>query len=346
MMRVLLVKTSSMGDVIHTLPALTDAAQAMPDIQFDWVVEEAFAEIPKWHPTVNKVIPVALRRWRKNLLSARTRSEWAQFRRVLRAEKYDLIIDAQGLLKSAFIALLAHGPRAGLDFYSAREAAASLLYAKKYSVDKSLHAVMRTRALIAAALHYPVPVTLPQFGIDRKQLSDNAAEDKYLVFLHGTTWVSKEWPEQYWIDLAQLAKEQGYRVKIGGGSEAELARAGRIAAACDAVDALPRMSIDLMARLLAGASGAVAVDTGFGHLAAAMNLPTISIYGATNPGYTGALGQSSVHLSADFPCSPCMNRICTYKEPAPVTPACYTTVKPERVWLALSRQLGLSVVAG
>jgi len=341
MTRVLLVKTSSMGDVIHTLPALSDATQAVPGVQFDWVVEEAFAEIPKWHPTVNRVIPVALRRWRKSLLSAQTRTEWAHFRRELRAEQYDLIIDAQGLLKSAFISMMAHGVRVGLDFYSARESVASWFYAHTYPVNTSLHAVARTRALLAAALNYPVPVTSARFGIDRQQLRDESSHEKYLVFLHATTWDSKMWPESYWIQLAEMAKQHGFRIRIGGGSAAELACAGRIAAACDAVDAMPRMSIGEMARLLANSSGAVAVDTGFGHLAAAMNLPVISIYGSTNPVYTGALGQSSVHLAADFSCSPCMSRTCAYKGEAEVTPACYTTVSPERVWRALVKQLGL-----
>ena len=102
-MRVLLVKTSSLGDVIHTLPALTDAQRAIPGIQFDWVVEEGFAEIPAWHPAVAQVIPVAIRRWRKHPLQTLRSGEWRRFKARLRETHYDLVIDAQGLLKSAWL---------------------------------------------------------------------------------------------------------------------------------------------------------------------------------------------------------------------------------------------------
>lgn len=338
-MRVLLIKTSSMGDVIHTLPALTDAMHAVPGIKFDWVVEEAFAEIPTWHPAVSKVIPVALRRWRKKLFAKQTRAEWRAFREQLREQQYDLVLDAQGLFKSAFLTKLARGTRVGYDSHSAREGLAAWLYDYNYHVDRAHHAVLRTRMLFALALNYAEPVMPPRFGIDRAKLTSPDNTEKYFVFLHGTTWASKEWPEQYWVELAETMSQHGYRIKIGGGSEVELARAARIAKSSDAVDALPRMSIGEMARLLANSCGAVAVDTGFGHLAAGMNLPTISIYGSTNAVYTGALGQASVHLSAHFPCSPCLSRTCTYKNPSPVSPACYATVPPERVWEALSKQL-------
>ena len=130
-MRVLLIKTSSLGDVIHALPALTDAARAIPGIKFDWVVEEGFAEIPTWHPAVGKVIPVAIRRWRKNLWQTIKSGEWRRFKQSVRSTKYDLVIDAQGLFKSALPAMLAHGPRAGLDRASAREPLSALLYQRR-----------------------------------------------------------------------------------------------------------------------------------------------------------------------------------------------------------------------
>lgn len=98
-MRILMVKTSSMGDVIHTLPALTDAQQAIPGLCVDWVVEEGFAQIPSWHSAVDRVIPIAIRRWRKNLLSAQTRQEWRSFKQRLHQERYDAVIDAQDYLK-------------------------------------------------------------------------------------------------------------------------------------------------------------------------------------------------------------------------------------------------------
>jgi heptosyltransferase-1 len=160
---------------------------------------------------------------------------------------------------------------------------------------------------------------------------------KYIVFLHGTTWISKQWPETYWIQLSEMAARAGYRIKISGGFRDEMERAEHIAKNGMAVDVLPNLNIPQMAALLANADAAVAVDTGLGHLAAALDVPTVSIYGPTNPAYTGALGRSSVHMSPNFPCAPCLARVCKYKEAAAVTPACYTTVRPEMVWEALSQ---------
>ena len=341
-MRVLLIKTSSMGDVIHALPALTDAGRAIPGIQFDWVVEEPFAEIPSWHPLVNKVIPVALRRWRKHLFAKETRAEWTALRSTLREKTYDVVLDAQGLAKSALLCLFATGRRVGLDFSSARETLAGLAYQKRCSVNFYQHAVVRARSLFAQGLGYELPETAPDFGLDKTVFTRDAASTNDIVFLHGTTWSSKQWPEEYWVALARMATNAGYRVKISGGNTDELARAQRIAGAVAGVDALPRQTIAEMARLLANAKAAVAVDTGFGHLSAALNLPTISIYGATNPVYTSAVGPASVHLAAKFPCAPCLKRECDYRQPSVVTPACYGEIPPEKVWSEVSRMVELA----
>ena len=159
-MRVLLIKTSSLGDVIHTLPALTDAMNALPGIQFDWVVEEGFAEIPTWHPAVANVIPVAIRRWRKNLWQTVKNGEWRRFKQRLRDTRYDLVIDAQGLLKSAWLTRYVKAPVAGLDKTSAREPMAARFYDRPYAVARGQHAVERLRQLFAQALGYRVPAGL------------------------------------------------------------------------------------------------------------------------------------------------------------------------------------------
>lgn len=335
-MRVLLIKTSSMGDLIHTFPALTDAGKAIPGISFDWVVEESFSAIPGWHPLVNKVIPVALRRWRKGIFSAETRAGWQTLRHTLNEEQYDLVLDAQGLVKSALITYCTKGPRAGLDWHSAREKLASLAYQRKYNVNFYQHAVVRMRRLFSLALGYDFPTSEPDFGLNKAQFSHSATDEKYIVFLHGTTWSSKQWPETYWVQLAQMAGVAGYRIKMSGGNENEMQTAHQIAAASQYVDVLPRLSIAQMAGLISGAKGVVAVDTGFGHLAGALDVPTVSIYGSTNAAFTGALGKQSVLLSAVFPCSPCLSRVCTYTKPSEVKPACYATVPPEKVWGAFN----------
>lgn len=330
-MRVLLIKTSSMGDLIHTLPALTDAAQAMPNIIFDWVVEEPFAEIPSWHPHVDKIIPVALRQWRKEIFSKRTRSALKELRKTFRLQTYDMVLDAQGLVKSALVTYLAAGKRVGLDWKSAREPIASLAYQSTYKVNFYQHAIVRMRSLFSLALNYPLPKTEPQFALQREDLLDSTNE-KYIVFLHGTTWNSKQWPEEYWLQLGNIVSANGYSIKIGGGNDAEVARANRIADGNPKVQVLPYMNIGGMAKLLANSQGVVAVDTGFGHLAAALDIPTVSLYSSTNPEFTGALGLNSIHLATKFACSPCLARDCHYKKTAEVSPACFSTLQPNFVW--------------
>lgn len=324
-----------MGDIIHTFPALSDAARALPGITFDWVVEDVFSDIPLWHASVDRVIPVALRRWRKRLFSRETRAGIMQLRDQLKTRDYDLVLDAQGLAKSALLTFLARGARAGLNWQSAREPLASLAYQRKFNVNFYQHAVVRMRSLFSLSLGYSLPAGQPDFGLDRKKLLRAENGEKYLVFLFGTTWESKKWPETYWRRLAELAGQSGYRIKVSGNSPDEIAEAQRIGEGNPAVDLLPRLKISDMAGLLANASGVVAVDTGFGHLAAALNVPTVSLYGSTNPDYTGALGNKSHHLAANFSCSPCLKRECAYKKTSVVTPACYETVNPALVWSSL-----------
>lgn len=339
-MRVLIVKTSSLGDVIHTLPALTDAALHIPDIEFDWVVEENFVEVASWHLRVKKIIPVAIRRWRKNFFAKTTRQEFAAFLKNLRAEKYDLVIDAQGLLKSIFLAMFARGPLCGLDKQSARGGFAACFYPKKFSVSLKNHAVSRMRQLFSLALGYVLPVTTPDYGIDRKIFFDVKEENNYLVFLHGTTWDTKHWPEEYWQQLARLVNQAGFLVKLPWGNEVEYERAKRIAASCEQAEILPKLDLKDIASVLAKATAIVAVDTGIGHLAAALDVPTVSLYGATDPLLTGALGRSQIHLTAKVPCSPCLNRECLqsdFLQKRIDFPPCYTTLKPELVWSSLVR---------
>lgn len=299
-MRVLLVKTSSLGDVIHTLPALTDAARAIPGIQFDWVVEEGFAEIPAWHPAVAQVIPVAIRRWRKNLWQTIRNGDWRRFKARLRETRYDLVIDAQGLLKSAWLTRYVSAPVAGLDRESAREPIACRFYDRLYAVAKDQHALERTRQLFAQALGYALPQGLGDYGLDRAAMADRVTQP-YLLFLHGTTWASKHWPEQEWRELAQRMSELGWAIRLPWGNEAERARAERIVAGIDNAAVLPKLNLAGVAKVIAGAQACVAVDTGLGHLAAALDVPSISLYGPTLPGRVGAYGRGQIHLCASGP---------------------------------------------
>ncbi|MCX2685523.1 lipopolysaccharide heptosyltransferase I [Pseudomonas sp. DCB_AW] len=346
-MRVLIIKTSSLGDVIHTLPAITDAAHAIPGIRFDWVVEEGFAEIPSWHPAVDQVIPVAIRRWRKNIWQTLKSGEWKAFKQRVRARKYDLVIDAQGLVKSAWLTRYIKAPVAGLDRYSAREGLASRFYDRRLSVATGQHAVERVRQLFALALAYDLPEGIGNYGLDLDRLQLPPAAP-YVVFLHGTTWATKHWPEAYWRELAERMGRRKLQVRLPWGNPAEKARAERIAQGLNNCQVLPKLNLVGVARVLAAAKACVAVDTGLGHLAAALDVPTISLFGPTNPGLTGAYGRAQVHQASDFPCAPCLQKKCTYKPSADDLrrfdlkrewPLCFTRLNPEHVASRLSALL-------
>lgn len=299
-MRVLIIKTSSMGDVIHALPALTDAKRERPAITFDWVVEEAFTEIPGWHSAVDQVIPVAIRRWRKNIFNILGSNEWRQFKTQIRKQHYDLVIDCQGLIKSAWLGRLIKAPVAGMDKHSAREPIAAWFYRHKYSVDKNMHAIERIRQLFADALGYKKPEGRGDYGIDRQCFYGSSLESANIVFLHATARDDKLYPEAHWRELAKKLIVDGYRIRLVWGAEHEHERALRIARGIEGIEVLPRLNLHGVACVLAQASAVVAVDTGLGHLTAALNIPAISIYGPTNPDLVGAYGENQFHIcSAD-----------------------------------------------
>ena len=336
-MRVLIIKTSSLGDVLHTLPAVTDAVQQLPGIRFDWVVEEPFVEVPGWHTAVDEVIPVALRRWKHRPLHVLRLGEPQAAVKQLRKQRYDRIVDAQGLLKSAVISRFARGPRYGLDSASAREPLAARAYNHAFPVPRHQHAVQRVRQLFALALDYKAPATPADYGI--RQRFPVQQRQSCLVFLHGTTWSTKHWPDEYWVELAALAVAAGLQVKIPWGNAIEKQRAGKIAAAHKEVEVLPRMQLGELAAVIAAARGVVGVDTGLVHLAAALGTPCVTLYGATDPGLIGTVGDAQLHLQASFPCAPCQQRKCSYQGAAGVFPACYGDLPPARVWQSLDNAL-------
>jgi heptosyltransferase-1 len=337
-MKVLIVKTSSLGDVLHTLPALTDARHCIPGITFDWVVEKPFAEIPLLHPSVKRVIPVAIRRWRKQLMTTLVSGELKNFLKDLRADSYDVVLDAQGLLKSAAIARCAKGPRYGLDWHSAWESSASLFYQKNFSVDPSLHAITRIRLLFSQALGYTIPDDKINYGIDRHQFVSLSTEKPYILFLHGTTWATKHWPENYWCELAKRVNEIGFAVKLPWGNDQEKIRAENIKNAATFADVLPKLNLTGIAKIIAGAKAVVAVDTGLGHLTAALDVPCISLYGVTDPAEIGTIGQHQQHLQSTFSCDPrCNDKRCVRAQTGGIFPACFAELGVEKVVLALKK---------
>lgn len=334
-MKILIVKTSSLGDVLHTLPALTDAGKFLPQAKFDWVVEEAFAEIPSWHASVEQVVPVAIRRWRKNpvrsLFSAEPRSFFHQLRKIT----YDMVIDAQGLIKSAIIARIAKGEKVGLNKMSLTEPLARFAYQRTIDVDLQQHAVFRMRSVFAQALGYELPSTPPDYGIFRQHfIGQLVASENYIVFLHGTTWDTKHWPDQHWLALARDIIALGYDIRIPWSNEQEKKRADWLAAHHKEIYIMPRMNLSGIAELLSQAKAVIAVDTGLGHLAAALKIPTISLYGPTNPARVGTAGENQMHVRADeAPCLNCDKPTCRLK--GALRRLCLKNIKPEAVSMQL-----------
>jgi heptosyltransferase-1 len=293
-MDVLFIKTSSLGDVIHHLPALTEARARRPDARFAWVVEEPFAPLVQLHPALDLAIPVAMRQWRSAPLRSSTWRGVADFRRALHGRRYDAVIDTQGLLfKSALVARWADGLRHGYDTHSIKERAASWLYDVRHRVGRDQHAIARNRALTGLVLGYS-PEGPPDFGLDRKRLAVPAAAP-YGVLLHATARAEKQWPEENWRKLA-AALGAGVDLLVPFGTAAERARAARIASATPRARVAERRSIDVVARMIAGASFVVGVDTGLLHLAAALGVPLVAIFCASEPGLTGPAGSGPMKV--------------------------------------------------
>ena len=295
-MRILLVKTSSLGDVIHNLPVVTDLRKNFPQALIDWVVEESFADIPRLHPGVHAVIPVAWRRWRKSLYMRSTWLEMCAFRRRIRQENYDLVIDTQGLLKSALIARLAHGKHCGLARTSAREPLAACCYAATFAVSPTLHAVTRNRQLVAQAAGYALHND-PDYGL---AVSPAPTFSKAVVLLTATSRVDKLWPEERWIALGRALHAQGLHCRLPSGvALAEQARAERLAHAIPDAVALPPQGLRALADDLASARLVIGVDTGLAHLAAALRRPVVALFCASDPALTGVLAaRQAINLGA------------------------------------------------
>lgn len=339
-MRVLIIKLSSMGDIIHTLPALTDALRATPALRCDWVVEEQFQDIPGWMPVVENVIPIALRRWRKSGWW-RARADIRAFLTRLRAERYDLVIDMQGLFKSGMVAYLARGLRVGLDYASAREKGAAFFYQRRCKVIFEQHAIPRARQLMAQALNYPLPDTAPlaQIILSSTASSDIPCTASTILLCHATTWRTKHWPTQYWHELTQKLNAKGHHILLPWSSDAEYQAALSIAAGNQAT-VLPKMSLTAIATLMHSVRACIAVDTGLGHLAAILGVPTVSIYGSTDPQLTGTLGAFQTHVSTQVTCAPCLKSACALDPRAQQPFAhCLTSVPVDRVEQAIETLL-------
>ena len=289
-MRVLIVKLSSLGDVVHAMPVVHDLLAARPGVQIDWVVEPGFAPLVRRVEGVSEVIECALRRWSKSWWTRATRSEWRGFRARLQRERYDAVFDLQGLTKSAVIARLATLTNAGMSYGLAnRTEGASHEPPARWLVDRAIriephtHALDRSRLLVARALGYALQGA-PVFGLRRAA----HAATRTLVFVHGTSRDDKLWPEDHWIALGRRVSAQGWRIALPHAGALEFERAQRLQAALgDAAEVWPSMSLDALVDRMGATQGVIGVDSGLSHIAVALDLPHVQLYNFPTAWRTG-----------------------------------------------------------
>ena len=339
-MKILVVRLSSLGDILHLFPAVSDLRRHFPDAEIHWLVEPAFSELAGWHSSIDKVIAAPLRShkkiwWKIPALLYKLRQE-------LESENYNIVLDAQGLLKSAFLARLAGTDIYGFDAGSAREPLASWFYKKTAKVPKGLHVIEKNRQLVAKTL--AADITLPaDFGLGKFRHLQMQAEvsgalkaiiDRpYLVLLHGTTWNSKYWPESSWEELIRLLSQQGTRCLLPWGNEDERFRALRLQAAGNGqAEVLPRMALAELASVLLHARAFVSVETGIGHLATILDVPGVMLHGPTDPDYSGILGKACKHITSGLYCSPCFLRNCPRIQTSREIPPCQQEIRPMQVY--------------
>ena len=313
MTRILIVRTSSLGDLVHMLPAMTDIAAHVPDARIDWLAEEAFADVPRWHPAISEVIVVAHRRWRKSWLSEQTRTERQALRQRLAGERYDIVLDMQALMKSAWLVRQTHGMRHGLDWRSAREPLASLFYDVRHRVEFWQPAVVRQRLLAAQALGYRHQGE-PDFGLQahvmaRRQAAATAHEKPYVAMMPSASRDDKLWPADDWREVMRRLAKAGLGMKVLAGNATEAVRAEALVAGIDGAEVMPRMGLTEVMSLLAGAKIMVGLDSGLTHLSAALGRPTIGIYRASTPVRTPLTGSGLNFSLGDRGASPSLNAV-------------------------------------
>jgi heptosyltransferase-1 len=320
-------------------PAVSDLHRHIPDAEIHWLVEPAFAEAVSWHSAVYNVITVPLRSQKNTWW--KIPALLSKLRRQLQAENYDIVLDAQGLIKSALLSRLAGVAVFGFDADTARESLAARFYQKTASVPDGLHVVEKNRQLIAKI--FAADITQPDnFGLDKfhcKQMQvefsgalREITDQPYIVLLHGTTWNSKYWPEPAWFELIGMFSQRGWRCLLPWGNEIERQRAYRLqAAGGEHAKILPKLSLTELMSVLMHARAFVSVESGIGHLAAVLDVPGVMLHGPTSPNYSGILGKACLHLTSGITCSPCFKRECPILYGAG-SPPCQRAITAQRVY--------------
>jgi heptosyltransferase-1 len=290
-----------MGDLMHALPALTEANNHIEDISFDWVVDANFSSVPSWHPLVNKIIITDHRNWKKQLFSKDSRKSLKEVINQINEGEYDLVLDMQNNLKSAFISYLCRHDVVGMDSKSAREYPAHLAYSNKINVDKKLHAIVRQKKLLGDALGYDYEKNHIDYGVSFKSfIAPNIKlPNKYCVLVQNASWVTKQWSIENWQNLIQCLEDEGIDMLLPSGNLEELERAKKICSISEKAQAIDLMSLNKIAYIVKNADFCVCSDTGLAHLSALTGTPSITLYGPTKTSLIGTIGINQNHLIGD-----------------------------------------------
>ena len=282
---------------MHALPAITEAKDQINNITFDWVVDKNFSSVPKWHPNIENTIETNHREWKLNLFSSKSRDEMRDVVNKIDANKYDLIIDMQNNLKSAFLSFMCNSSVTGLDAKSAREYPAHLAYKTKIRVPKTMHAVERQKLLLATALGYETNINNRDYGISKANFKKplKMYSSKYAVCVQNASWTSKQWPIEYWQEFLRILEKKDLKFLFPSGSQAELDRASEICSVSQKAFALEILTLDEIAFLIDNSEFAICSDTGLAHLSAVVDTPSLTLYGPTDISLIGTYGNNQNH---------------------------------------------------
>ena len=299
-MKVLILKLTSMGDLMHALPALTDAKQNIKNISFDWVVDKAFSSVPSWHPAVDKIIKTDHRNWKKQLFSSESREALKLVKKEINATDYDFVVDMQNNLKSAFLSFLSDHRVTGMDASSSREYPAHWAYSNKVNINKSLHAIDRQKKLLASSLGYS-PASDINYGVSKIKFLEPAMAlpDNYVVLVQNASWPTKQWPVACWKYLVKHFDDCGVNVLLPSGNREELMRAKDIASVSKKATALEILPLNEVAYIIDNADYCICSDTGLAHLSAVVNTPSLTLYGPTDINLIGTKGNNQRHIVGD-----------------------------------------------
>jgi len=287
-----------MGDLMHALPALTEAKEHVENISFDWVVDTNFSSVPSWHPLVNKIITTDHRNWKKQLFSTASRNSLREVINAIDGSDYDLVVDMQNNLKSAFISYLSKHDVVGMDAKSAREYPAHLAYSKKVYVNKYLHAIERQKKLLGEAIGYNYRADDINYGASHKSFIKPNIDlpGNYVVLVQNASWVTKQWSVNKWQDLVKYLEGQNIEMILPSGNLEELKRAKEICSTSSKARAIDLMSLNEIAYIIKNADFCVCSDTGLAHLSALTGTPSITLYGPTQTSLIGTTGINQKHL--------------------------------------------------